>query len=179
MKTTIMRRTMFGAACLAFGFAAPAYAAKALHVSHSVTIDAPAAKVWGVVHDFSNLTWVPAVKSSHATEGNKPGSVRTLNLGGPILTEQLVHYDAKETMYKYRIQNTPSNLKTLPVSHYVSVITIKSLGADKTRATWTGNFERADTSAHPKKGMGNHTALTAVKGIYSSGLSNLKTLALK
>ena len=181
MTTNISRRTVSGAALLtvALGFAAPAYAAKALHVSHSVSIDAPAARVWGIVHDFGNLTWVPAVKSSHATMGNKAGSVRTLDLGGPILTERLVHYDAPAMMYKYRIQNTPSNLKTLPVSHYVSVITVKSLGHAKSKVTWTGDFERADTSAHPKKGMGNHAALTAVKGIYSTGLANLKTLAMK
>jgi hypothetical protein len=177
LNTTIMRRTMFGAAVLALGFAPSAFAAKTLHVAQSITINAPAAKVWGIVHDFSNLTWVPGVKSSHATEGNKAGSVRTINLGGPILTEQLVHYDAPETMYKYRIQNTPGNLKTLPVSHYLSVITVKSLGHDKSKVLWTGNFERADTSVHPKKGMGNQAALKAIKGIYSAGLGNLKKLA--
>jgi hypothetical protein len=180
LKPIISRRALFGALLApALGLAAPAFAAKTLHVTRSITINAPAAKVWGIVHDFGDLTWVPVVKSSHATDGNKAGSIRSLNLGGPVLTEQLVHYDAPETMYKYKIQNTPNNRKILPVSHYLSVITVKSLGQGKTKVTWTGRFERVDTSAHPKKGMGNAAALKAVGGIYGSGLANLKTLAMK
>ena len=184
MTTIIPRRAILGAALLAStlgyagpAFAAPASAAKTLHVSRSVTIDAPAAKVWGIVHNFGNLTWVPAVKSSQATDCNKPGSVRTLNLGGPKLTEQLVHYDAPETMYKYEIQNTPENLKVLPVSHYRSVISVQSLGPNKSKAMWTGSFKRADPSANPAKGMDDESALTAIRGIYSSGLDNLKKFA--
>lgn len=178
MKTMTPRRAILGAALLAAtAYAAPAFAAKTLHVSRTVTINAPASKVWSIVHNFGDLTWVPAVKSSHATKGNHPGSVRTLNLGGPVLTEQLLHYDAPMTMYKYELQNTSNNRKVLPVSHYVSVIAVKPLGPDKSEATWSSHFERADTGPNPAKGKDDQAALNAIRSLYEASLANLKKLA--
>jgi len=59
-------------------------AAPVLHETKVMEIAAPPAKVWGVIEQFSDLTWVPPVKSSTATQGNAVGSVRTLDLGGPM-----------------------------------------------------------------------------------------------
>jgi len=59
-------------------------AAPVLHETKTMEIAAPPDKVWGVIEQFSDLTWVPPVKSSTATQGNAVGSVRTLDLGGPM-----------------------------------------------------------------------------------------------
>jgi hypothetical protein len=178
----ISRRSAFGAlpiAALGFAIAgmATAQAAPVLHVTKSVVVGAPAAKIWSIIGNFNTLTWVPAVKSSTATKGNTIGSVRTLNLGGPILTEQLKRYSAKGMHYSYFIQHTASNMKTLPVSDYYSTISVTKLGADKTRVTWTGSFKRVDMSAHPKAGMDDKAATTAISGVYSTGLANITPLA--
>ncbi|HQT85842.1 MAG: MxaD family protein [Acidiphilium sp. 37-64-53] len=182
MDHKISRRTAIGALPIAaIGLAiagtGTAQAAPVLHVTKTVVIAAPAAKVWSIIDQFGTLTWVPAVKSSSATMGNQPGSVRTLNLGGPIVTEQLKHYSAARMRYSYIIQPTASNMKVLPVSHYYSTISVTKLGADKTRVTWTGSFKRADLSAHPKPGMDNKAAITAITGVYTTGLANLTPLA--
>lgn len=180
MVNSISRRAVVGVAVIAaLGGVGTAQAARVLHVTKSVVVAAPAAKIWGIVGQFGRLTWVPAVKSSSATKGNRPGSVRTLNLGGPMVTEQLKHYSAAGMHYSYIIQPTASNMKVLPVSHYYSTISVTKLGADKTRVTWTGHFERADTAAHPKPGMDNKAAVTAISGVYSSGLANITPLAAK
>lgn len=183
LKTNIARRAAlagFPFALAAF-VAAPAAMAKApeLHVTHSIEINASAAKVWSIVHDFADLTWVPAVKSSKATRGNHPGSVRHLDLGGPVLTEQLVHYNPAHMNYTYEIQHTASNRKILPVRDYMSTISVTSHGADHSTLTWSGHFRRLDLSAHPKKGENDKAAIDAISGIYQSGLANAAKLAAK
>ena len=83
-----MKQSLLGlafVAAVASGGAASAQAV--LHETNVVKIAAPPAKVWAIVQNFSDLTWVPVVKSSTATEGNNVGSVRTLDLGGPKLVE--------------------------------------------------------------------------------------------
>lgn len=181
MKPVTARRAVLAGLPLALAafVAAPSAIAKApvLHVTKSMEIAAPAAKVWSIVHDFSNLTWVPAVKSSKANKGNHPGSVRHLDLGGPVLTEQLVHYSAAHMRYTYEIQHTASNRKILPVRDYMSTISVMSLGADKSVLTWSGHFRRLDLSAHPKKGEDDMAAINAIGGIYQSGLANAAKLA--
>ncbi|HQU12480.1 MAG TPA: SRPBCC family protein [Acidiphilium sp.] len=182
MKIKIARRAALAGLPLALvAFAASPAQAKApvLHVTRSVVIKAPAAKVWSVVHNFGDLTWVPAVKGSKASKGNHPGSVRHLDLGGPVLTEQLLHYNPKHTNYTYEIQHTANNMKILPVRDYVSTISVHRLGADKTKLVWSGHFRRLDLSAHPKKGEDNATAVKAISGIYESGLANAAKLATK
>jgi len=179
LKAPILRRAVLVALPLTLLAAvAPAQAkAPVLHVTKSVVIKAPAAKVWSIVHDFGKLTWVPAVKSSKADKGNHPGSVRHFDLGGPVLTEQLLHYNPKHMTYTYEIQHTANNMKILPVRDYVSTISVHRLGANETRLVWSGHFRRLDLSAHPKKGEDNATAIKAISGIYESGLANAAKLA--
>ena len=152
-------------------------AAEQLHETQSMDIAASPAKVWGIVENFGDLTWVPPVKSSTATEGNTVGSVRTLDLGGPKLIEKLISYDPAKRSYTYVITDDPANKKALPVSHYRSVITVAPGSGDGSKVTWTGNFERADTGASPAAGMDDASAKKAVAGVYKVGLDNLKKKA--
>ena len=164
-------------AALATASLSAARAAEQLHEAQSVEIAAQPAKVWGIIENFGDLTWVPPVKSSTATEGNTVGSVRTLDLGGPKLMEQLVSYDPAKHSYTYKITDDPANKKTLPVSSYRSVITVQPGSGSGTKVTWTGNFERADTGANPTSGMDDTSAKKAVAGVYKAGLDNLKKKA--
>lgn len=170
---------MMGVALAAFATVglSTARAAEQLHEAQSVEIAAPPAKVWGIIENFGDLTWVPPVKSSTATEGNTVGSVRTLDLGGPKLMEQLVSYDPAKHSYTYKITDDAANKKTLPVSHYRSVITVLPGSGDGSKVTWTGTFERADTGASPATGMDDASAKKGVAGVYKVGLDNLKKKA--
>lgn len=166
------------AACGAMLALAPARAAPAaLHADQTVAIDAPPARVWSIVRNFADLTWHPAVKNSTATDGNKPGSVRTLDLGGPKLTEELVVYDPKGMLYTYRITDDPANVKVLPVTEYVSTISVRP-GTDKGSVVeWQGTFMRADHSDAPAPGQDDAAAVKAISGVYAGGLAHLKEVA--
>ena len=148
-----------------------------LHAKETVEIAAPPAKVWTIIHNFPDLTWVPPVKSSTATNGNKPGSVRTLDLGGPQLKEQLVRYNAANHSYTYRITADPANVKVLPVRDYLSTISVKPGANHGSTVVWQGSFNRADPSANPAPEGNDAAAEKAITGVYRAGLDNLKTKA--
>lgn len=135
-------------------------------------IAAPPAKVWAVIERFSDLTWVPPVKSSTATQGNTVGSIRTLDLGGPRLIEELKAYDARTMTYTYVITIDPANVKTLPVTDYTSTITVKP-SATGSLVTWAGMFKRADQGDTPAANMDDKTAIGGIGGVYAVGLDAL------
>jgi hypothetical protein len=160
------------------GGADPATAAASrLSVKQSVTIAAPSDKVWGIVKNFSDMSWHPAVKSDTATNGNSVGSVRTLDLGGPKLIEQLTAYSDAKMRYSYKITDDPANVKTLPVTRYTSTISVRGTAKGTSVVTWTGSFRRADPNDPPAAGQDDATATNAVTGVYKGGLDNLKKLA--
>jgi len=154
-----------------------ALAAKAavLKVSKSVTIDAPADKVWNQIKDFSGLnTWHPAVESDKIVEGsdNTVGAVRLLTLkGGGTIKERLLGYNAATHMFKYAILEG-----VLPVSHYTSTVTVTAAGKDKTKVTWSGSFQRKDTGPKPADNANDKTATDTMSGVYQGGLDNLKKM---
>jgi len=152
-------------------------AAPVLTETKTIEIAAPPAKVWSVIAQFSDLTWVPPVKASTATQGNMVGSVRTLDLGGPRLLEELKAYDAAAMSYTYVITRDPANVKTLPVTDYTSTITVKPSAAGSL-VTWTGTFKRADQGDAPAATMDDKTATTAIGGVYDAGLGGLKAKAV-
>jgi len=175
LKTALLGLAVIGAVALT-GVARAA--APVLHETKTVEIAAPPAKVWGMIEQFSDLTWVPPVKSSSATQGNTVGSVRTLDLGGPRLMEQLKAYDAKAMTYTYVITSDPANVKVLPVTDYTSTITVKPSAAGSL-VTWTGAFKRADQGDAPAANMDDKTATGAISGVYEAGLGGLKARATK
>jgi hypothetical protein len=166
-----------GVAAFLWGAAAPAQAASPeLKVTQSVEIAAPPAKVWGVIKNFEDLTWHPAIKASSATDGSKAGSVRTLDLGGPKLVERLTKYDDAKMSYTYVFTDDPNNVKVVPVTGYQSTITVTKT-AHGSKVVWSGHFHRADPAAKPAAGQDDATATKAVTGIYRGGLDALKTKA--
>lgn len=167
-----MKRIIAGLALAGLSIAG-ASAADRLHVKETTTIAAPPAKVWDVIKNFGDMSWVPPVTNTTATKGNHPGSVRTITLGGPKLVEQLDHYNPARRDYTYHITPLASNMKTLPVSHYRSTISVAAAPGGKSLVTWVGSFERADPSADPAAGMDDAAAVRAVKGVYQAGFEGL------
>ena len=156
-----------------FAFAA---GAPVLKVSKSITIDASAAKVWEQTKDFSSLnTWHPAIASDKIVEGtdNKVGAVRLLTLkgGGTIKEKLLAHNDARRT-FKYSILEG-----VLPVSNYTSTFSVVPTGKNKSKATWSGSFQRKDTGPKPADNANDKTATDTMSGVYQAGLDNLKKIA--
>ena len=158
---------------LAFGFAQAA--APRLTVSKTITIDAPAAKVWNAAKDFNGLnTWHPAVAADEVVEGknNAVGAVRLLTLkGGGTIKEKLLAFDAAGHSFKYAILEG-----VLPVSDYTSTLAVKSAGKNKSSVTWTGHFKRKNVADNPADNENDKTAVDTMGRVYQNGLDNLKKI---
>jgi len=150
--------------------------AKNLKVHEEVSIDAPSAKVWEKVSNFNDLgAWHPAVKTTEivAGENNKVGAERLLTLqDGGTIKEKLLKYNAKAKTFKYSIIEG-----VLPVTSYVSSVTVKQIGKDKSLVVWDGTFKRKDTSATPAEGQDDATAVKVITSVYRGGLDNLKKIS--
>lgn len=150
--------------------------AKKLSAHEEVTINAPAEKVWSTVSNFNDLgAWHPAVKKTEIVSGtnNKVGAERLLTLQDDgTIKEKLLAYSAKKHSFKYSIIEG-----VLPVSNYVSTVSVKPQGKDKTLVVWSGTFKRKDTSATPAAGQDDETAVKTMTGVYRAGLDNLKKIS--
>ena len=150
----------------AIGFTAQAQAEHMIHVKKSITINAPADKIWAKVADFGDLgAWHPAVAKTEIVEGadNVKGAKRVLTLqdGGKI-NETLTAYNAKKRSMSYIITES-----VLPVDAYSATIKVKPAGKDKSVVTWNANFKA-------KAGADDKTATDTINGVFDGGLGNLK-----
>jgi mxaD protein len=150
-------------------------AAPWLHVRESVTIDAPAGKVWKAVKDFNALnTWHPALAKDDIVEGtnNTVGAVRLLTLkDGGTIKEKLLAFNEAGHKYRYAILEG-----VIPVSDYTSVLTVVSAGKGKATVTWSGHFHRKNTGDNPADNENDKAAVDAITGVYKGGLDNLKKM---
>jgi mxaD protein len=165
--------TIFALSLLAAGVCAAA--APPLQVKKSITIAAPADKVWEASKNFNGLAaWAPALASDEIVSGtnNTPGAVRLLTLkGGGTIKEKLLQFDDTGHRFRYAILEG-----VLPVSHYTSSFVVTSLGKDKTLVTWSGRFKRKNPADNPPDTESDKAATDAISGVYQSGLDSLKKL---
>jgi len=177
---------------LLFFFTSIAYAHGPVRqkVEEEITINAPVDKVWAIIKDYGDMSWLPGVKSTKVEGGNKKGAIRvlTLNDGGTI-TEELKKYDGDKMSYAYKITEM-STAKTithagveekvpvLPVDNYAASIDLENKGGT-TLVSWKAGYYRAYMNNNPPDEMNEEAANTAVTAIFKAGLNNLKALAEK
>ncbi len=166
----------FFAVALTLPIAALAGNAKTLKVVKTIEINAPANVVWAKVYDFDDLgQWHPAVAKTEIVQGknNVKGAVRVLTLqDGGTIKEKLRSYNAKGMTFEYEILEG-----VLPVSSYVSSVTVKSGKRGVTTVVGKGRFKRKDTSANPAAGQDDKTAVKIITTVYKAGLDNLKKIS--
>lgn len=141
-----------------------AYAAT-LNVVESVVVSSSPAKVWKLAGDFRGLAqWHPVVGATDITKGrnNVPGAVRLVTTkDGAKIVEELLSYDSKKKVLRYRIVESP-----LPVRDYVSTLSVTRAGKGA-RIEWKSEFERTDAVDDAK-------AKEIVAGIYTAGFDGLQ-----
>lgn len=155
-----------------------------------ITINAPADKVWTIIKNFDDMSWLPAVSNTSAEGGNKKGATRVLTLKeGGTIKEELKKYDETKMSYAYKITEM-STAKTithagveekvpvLPVDNYSATIEVEAKG-DTSVVNWTAGYYRAYTNNNPPAEMNEAAANAAVGSVLKTGLLNLKTLAEK
>ena len=187
-----MKKITFIVSVLLFFFTAVASAHGPVRqkTEEQITINAPAEKVWDIIKNFDDMSWLPAVSKTTAEGGNKKGATRVLTLKeGGTITEELKKYNEAKMSYAYKITEM-STAKTithagaeekvpvLPVDNYSAIIEVEAKG-DTSVVSWTAGYYRAYTNNNPPAEMNEETANAAVKAVLKAGLSNLKTLAEK
>ena len=171
------------ATLLAFGVVqvADAHGPTRKKVVETVTINATPDKVWKVVGNFQDMSWLPGVKSTTGTGGNSIDpknddnevAHRTITLAnGGEIHEGLYKYDAGEHSYSYRIDKVDP--KVLPVNDYSSTISVEPADGGKSTVTWKGAFYRGYMNNDPPPDMDDEASAAAVTKIYKAGLENLK-----
>jgi mxaD protein len=155
-----------------------------------ITINAPADKVWSIIKNYDDMSWLPNVKSTTADKGNGKGSIRVLTLkDGGTITEELKKYDDKKMTYAYKItemstaktithSGVEEKVPVLPVDNYAASIEVEAKG-DTTVVAWKAGYYRAYMNNNPPEEMNEEAANTTVTAILKSGLANLKALAEK
>lgn len=145
--------------------------------TEKVEINAPPAKVWAIIADFHDMSWLPGVAKTTGEGGNTPDAAkRQLTFeGGQTIDESLYKYDAAEMSYSYRIDNV--DVKFLPVNNYSSTIIVLPAEGGKSTVEWRGAFYRGFPNNDPPPELSDEAALKAVNAVYRSGLENLKKKA--
>ncbi|MDD5124981.1 SRPBCC family protein [Methylovulum sp.] len=155
-----------------------------------ITINAPAEKVWAIIKNYDDMSWLPGIKSTTADKGNSKGSVRVLTLqDGGTITEELKKYDDKKMAYAYKItemstaktithSGVEEKVPVLPVDNYAASIEVEAKG-DTAVVSWKAGYYRAYMNNNPPEEMNEEAANSAVEATFKSGLENLKILAEK
>ncbi len=150
----------------------------------SITIDAPAAKVWDVIKNYDDMSWHPSIKSVKGDGGNKKGSVRILTLGnGGTITEELKSHDDTKMAYKYKITDMSSTgtikhagqdeeIPVLPVGNYAAEISVEDKGG-KAEVEWVATYYRAYVNNNPPEELNEEAADKAVTEVLTTGLEAL------
>lgn len=146
-------------------------------ITEKIEINAPPAKVWAVIANFQDMSWLPGVAKTSGEGGNTPDVAKrqlTLASGGTI-DESLYKYDAAEMSYSYRIDKV--DVKVLPVNNYSATITVLPGDGGKSTVEWKGAFYRGYPNNDPPPELSDEAALKAVGSVYRSGLESLKKKA--
>ncbi|WP_336486945.1 SRPBCC family protein [Methylobacterium nigriterrae] len=160
------------AALAVVSFSAEAHGPTRRKIQESVEINAPADKVWSVIGNFQDMSWLPPVEKTEGKGGNDPKATRTLTLkGGATVEEELSKYSAEKKSYSYRIDKV--DVKTLPVNDYSSTIEVEDEGG-KSKVTWKGAFYRGYMNNDPPPELNDENSEKAVRGLYRTGLDALK-----
>jgi len=150
----------------------------------SITIDAPAAKVWEVIKNYDDMSWHPSIKSVQGDGSNKKGAVRTLTLtNGGTITEELKSHDDKKMSYKYKITDMSSTgtikhagqdeeIPVLPVGNYAAEISVEDKGG-KAEVEWVATYYRAYVNNNPPAELNEEAADKAVTDVLTTGLQAL------
>ncbi len=172
----LTRRAMLIAfACLAAG---PAFAHGPTRqkLELSVEVNAPPEKVWAVIGNFHDLSWVPAVAKVEGTGGNDPDTAKrtvTLKSGGVWKDEELSDYDAAKFTYGTFLPHV--DVKVLPVADFSAHIQVTAEPGGKSKVEWRTAFYRGYPNNDPPPDLNEAAAKKAVTDLVQPALDGLKT----
>ncbi len=180
-KTTLIVSLLF----FFFATAASAHGPVRAKLTASVTINAPADKVWAVIKNFDDMSWHPAIANTEGKGGNKKKATRVLTLqNGGTITEELKAYKDDKMSMKYKITDMSTQgtiqhagqeekIPVLPVNNYAATLTVKPKGSSSV-VQWVATYYRAYMNNNPPAELNEEAADKAVTAVLSEGLAALQ-----
>ncbi len=141
----------------------------------SVDVAAPPAKVWAVIGNFHDLSWVPAVARVTGAGGNDPDTAKrdvTLKSGGAWTAEELSDYDAGKFTYGTFLPHV--DVKVLPVADFSAHLSVTAT-PQGSRVEWRSAFYRGFPNNDPPPELNEAAAVRAVTGFCQPALDGLRT----
>ncbi|MGH8348975.1 MAG: SRPBCC family protein [Pseudomonas sp.] len=137
------------------------------HVVSSVDVPADAAQVWAVVGNFSGFDrFIPALSHIEMTGEGVSSLRKKFFRDGNLVVEQL---NSRDDQARHMTWTTIYN--TLGVANLWAAMSVESLDADKSRATWTIIAEPAQGGAEALPGFKDF-----VQGFADDAMSNVLKL---
>ena len=172
---TTLRKT--AAACLAICLSSHAWAHGPTRqkLELGVEIAAPPAKIWAIIGNFHDLSWVPAVAKVEGPGGNDPDTAKrdvTLKSGGGWKAEELSDYDASKFSYGTFLPHVDPKL--FPVADFSAHIVVTDEGNGKSKVEWRTAFYRGYPNNNPPPDMDEAAAVKAVTAFVQPALDGLK-----
>jgi hypothetical protein len=172
--TTTRRAILLALGCLA-GTPALAHGPTRQKLELSVEVNAPPEKIWSVVGNFHDLSWVPAVAKVEGAGGNDPDTAKrtvTLKNGGVWHDEELSDYDAAKFTYGTFLPHV--DVKVLPVADFSSHILVTAEPGGKSLVQWRTAFYRGYPNNNPPPDLNEAAAVKAVTALCQPALDALK-----
>jgi len=146
-------------------------------VVKEVQINAPAAKVWGLIQDFCSISsWNPEVPECTAPAGNALDTVRTIKLkNGGALQERLAKYQPEAMTMQYTL--VEPNPEALPINTLGTTLSVREGEGGGSIVEWKTAFYRSFPGPTPPPELSDEAAVAAVTRIVDAGLARLKELA--
>lgn len=163
-----------GALCAAFP--AWAHGPTRQKLELSVDIAAPPAKIWAIIGNFHDLSWVPAVAGVTGPGGNDPDTAKrdvTLKSGGAWHAEELSDYDAAKHTYGTFLPHV--DIKILPVADFSAHLAVTPIDAGHSHVEWRSAFYRGYPNNNPPPDLNEAAAVRAVTAFCQPALDALKT----
>jgi hypothetical protein len=149
----------------------PAAAQGILNSHQSITLRAPADRVWEAVKDFDGLaSWHPMFSSGMIKSGanNVPGAVRTMTVkDGPSFDEELLTWDASRRRFTYRLIDPVP----LPVARYYGAFEVVQVKPGTSAVLWSSHYVNNSDGK-----MQDGEVIAFINGAFKAGLDNLKPM---
>jgi len=169
------RHIFLAALVLLAGSPAQAHGPTRQKLELSVVVNAPPEKVWAVIGNFHDLSWVPEVAKVEGAGGNDPDTAKrtvTLKSGGVWKDEELSDYDAAKFTYGTFLPHV--DVKVLPVADFSGHIVVTAGPAGTSKVEWRTAFYRGYPNNNPPPDLDEAAAKKAVTDLVQPALDGLK-----
>lgn len=142
-------------------------------ITETIDIAAPVDRVWEVVGNVEDSSWVENVVGTSEQGGDPATSTRTLTLAnGRTIVEKGRSYDPERHRFAYSI--TDRDVRDLPAGDYSATITVEAAGENRSTVGWMAAFYRGHPNNDPPPELNDENSEKAVRAWVHASLKQLK-----